>query len=183
MKQKNFFLLGIFFLLLIFAAIFFNSIYKSMHSEILQMQIETQKISAEEKILSNFSARNENLDDFTNLSEENFFTSREKIPEDMEQEKFTEEIYSAAEKNSVDVTSLQTDEPVTLDADKNLSGKFFRQSVKIQLEADYVSLLNFLREIEDGERFSTLANISVEAEEEILICEVEFFIFSAKLND
>lgn len=183
MKEKNFILLGIFSVILIFAGIFLQSVYFSWHSEILRLQTETKKLQAEEKIFSNFLAQNKNLDDFINLNEENFLTVREFLPAEPEQEKFTEEIYRAAEKNNISVNSLHIDEPVEVEADKKFSGEFFRQSVKIDFEANYIDLLNFLREISDGERFATLANISVEEGENNLNCRAEFFIYSAKLSE
>ena len=179
-KQKNFLLLGIIFGSLIFFANYFFSIYNAWQSEILQTQLETKKILAEEKILSNFQNSRENLNDFIELNEENIFNIREQIPETSEQEKFTDAIYRVAEKNNISINSLQVEEPLEVEVDKDISANFFRQALRVQLEADYISLLNFLREIEDGERFSVLTKLSVENAEGILICEVEFFIFSAK---
>ncbi len=183
MKQKKFFLLGIFFLVLTFATIFLHSIYTSWQSEILKLQMETKKLQAEEKILSNFSARYDDLEDFLNLNEENFLTVREFLPAEPDQENFTNEIYRAADKNNISVNSLQTFEPLTLEVDKNFSEKFFRQSIKVQFESSYIDLLNFLREISDGKRFVTVANISVEVDDEILNCEVEFFIYFTKISE
>jgi len=183
MKNKNLILSGIFFFGLIIATFYLRTVYVSWQSEILKLQTETKKFQAQEKILSNFSARNKNLDDFLNLSEENFLTVREFLPAESEQEKFTDAIYQSAAKNNISVTSLQVAEPVAVEVDKNISGKFFRQSVKVQFESKYIDLLNFLREVYDGERFTTLANVSVENGEEILNCEAEFFIYFAELND
>ena len=183
MKNKNFVRLGIVLTGIIFATIYLHTVYISWQSEILKLQTETKKLQAEEKILSNFSARNDDLDYFLNLNEENFLTVREFLPAEPEQEKFTDAIYRAAAKNNISVTSLQTAEPLAQEVNKNFAGKFVQQSVKIQLEANYIDLLNFLREILDGERFSTLANISVEEDEDILNCDVEFFIYSAQLPE
>ena len=179
-KQKNFLLLGIFLGSLIFFAIYFFSIYNDWQNEILQIQTEVKKIQAEEKIFAEFKNSREDLDEVIELNEENFLTVREKIPEEIEQEKFADEIYRVAEKNNISITALTAEEPAILENDKNISANFFRQSVKVQLETDYISFVNFLREIEDGKRFCMLAKISVENAEDILICEAEFFIFSAK---
>ena len=105
---------------------------------------------------------------------------REFLPEELEQESFTNEIYRAAEKNNISIDSLQVGEFFPADTDKNFSGTFYKQSIKVQFTAEYIFLLNFLREISDGKRFITLGNISVASDEEILHCEVEFFIYSAK---
>ena len=183
MKQKKFILFGIFAAIFVFAGIYLRTIYISWQSEILKLQTETKKLQTQEKILSNFFAQNKNADDFINLNEENFLTVREFVPTESEQEKFTEEVYNAAAKNNISVISLQVEEPVAVETDKKFSGEFFRQSVKIQFGANYVDLLNFLREISDGERFATLANISVEEGEDNLNCRAEFFIYFAKLSE
>jgi len=56
-----------------------------------------------------------------------------------------------------------------------------KQSVKIRLDADYISLSNFIREILDGERLASLKNFSISSDDEsnILNCELEFIIFAA----
>jgi len=183
MKHKNLILLGIISCSLLFAIFYLHTVYISWQSEILKFQTETKKLNTQEKILSNFKAQNKNIDDFVNLYEENFLTVRDFLPAESEQEKFTDAIYRAATKNNISVTSLQVAEPVATEVDKNISGDFFKQSVKVQFDAEYINLLNFLREISDGTRFITLANISVEDGEEILNCDAEFFIYSANLTE
>lgn len=183
MKQKIFFLLGIFIFGAVIAIFFLHSVYISWQGEIFQLQLETKKLQAQEKFLSDFSAQNGSLEDFLNLSEENFLIAREFLPSESEQEKFTNEVYRAAEKNNISVTSLQIGEPEALEANKDVAKNFFRQSIKIQFGANFADLLNFVREISDGERFTTLANISVEEDEEILSCDAEFFIYFAQLSE
>ena len=183
MRQKNFFLLGIFVVGAVVAIFFLQSVYVSWQSEILQLQTETKKLQIQKKFLSDFTARVGDPEEFLNLSEENFLIAREFLPTEPEQEKFTNEVYRVAEKNNIAVTSLQVEEPVTLEVNKNVVENFFRQSIKIQFSASYTDLLNFIREVSDGERFTTLANISIEADEEILSCDAEFFIYFAKLSE
>ena len=65
------------------------------------------------------------------------------LPENSDQEKFSAEIYKLAEKNKIAVTSLQVGETIS-DNEKNLS----RQSVKIKLEGKYISILNFMYNIQ-----------------------------------
>ena len=183
MKHKNLILLGIICCGLLFVTVYLHTVYISWQSEILKLQTETKKLQTQEKILSTFKAQNKNVDDFVNLYEENFLTVRDFLPAESEQEKFTDAIYRAAAKNNISVTSLQVAEPVAAEVDKNISGNFFKQSVKVQFDAEYINLLNFLREISDGTRFITLANISVEDGEDVLDCDAEFFIYFANLTE
>ena len=183
MNRKNILRIGIIAAVLFLAGIYFKSLYISLQAESAQVKSELERLKVEEKILQNFLNRQEQVTEFIELSEENFLSAQEFLPTDSEQEKFTETIYSAANKNSVQVISLQIGELLPVESPKDFSGEFYKQSVKIQLEAEYVSLLNFIREVLDGERFATFANISLDSEENILIGEVEFFIYSAKFAE
>ena len=158
------------------------TIYLSMQSEILELQTEINRLQGTERILENFLEREKNFPALADLSEENFLSAQENLPAESEQEKFTDEIYQSANKNNILVNSMQVGELSPVETSKKNSGEFYRQSVKVQLEANYISLLNFVREILDGNRFATLANISVERDAEILFCDAEFFIYSANLN-
>ena len=162
--QKNIIYIGgLISVCFIFVLFYLQSVYISWQSEILEMQSETKKILASEIILRNFS------DNETELSEENLISAREFLPLDSEQEKFTDEIYRSANRYNIKINSVQVDE--LSEVEKN----FYRQAIKVQFDADYISVLNFLREISDDKRFSVLENISVNNN----ICDAEFFIYSA----
>ena len=138
------------------------------------MQLETKKILATTQELKTLQSRHENFAEFVELNGERLSELKKLLQKNSAQEKFSAEIYKLAEKNKIAVTSLQVGE-ITSDDEKNLS----RQSVKIKLEGRYVAILNFIREIEDGERFAKLENISLEtAENNLVLSEAEFFIFS-----
>ena len=148
--------------------------YVPIQSEILQMQLETKKILAVEQELKILQSRHEDFAEFVELNGERLSELKKLLPENPEQEKFSAEIYKLAEKNKIAVTSLQVGEIIS-DEEKNLS----RQSVKIKLEGRYISILNFIREIEDGERFAKLENISLEnSDGNLILSEAEFFIFN-----
>lgn len=159
-----------------FVAIFilWQFLYVPMKSEILQMQLETKRLLAVERELKILQSRHENFSEFVELNGERLSELKKLLPQNSEQEKFTAEIYKLAEENKIAVTSLQVGEIIS-DEEKNLS----RQSVKIKLEGKYILLLNFIREIEDGERFAKLENISLEnSDGNLILSEAEFFIFN-----
>lgn len=149
-------------------------IYFSCQGEISAMELEVRKLRTEEKILTEFAERQKKFPTLTGAAEENLISARKFLPSDLEQEIFTEELYRAAEKNNIAITSMQAGE-VSQVEEKN----FYRQSIKIQFESDYISMLNFLREISDGKRFVTQENISIDGAEEKLSCTAEFFIYAA----
>lgn len=161
-----------------FVAIFvlWQFFYMPLQSEILQMQLETKKLLAVEHELKILQSRHEDFAEFVELNGERLSELKKLLPENSEQEKFSAEIYKLAEKNKIAVTALQVGETVS-NEEKNLS----RQSVKVKVEGKYIAILNFIREIEDGERFVKLENISLEnSEGSLILSEAEFFIFSNK---
>ena len=99
------------------------------------------------------------------------------MPIENSQDTFAAEIYKIAEKNKVLVNSVQMGElePVeNVETDK----KILRQSVKVAVEADYISTLNFLREILNGNRLTTLETISLASDKNILTGDIELSIFN-----
>ena len=151
----------------------FKFVYVPLQSEIFEMQIETKRLQAVEKSLKSFQRQHENLSEFMELTEDRLTVSKKLLPEKLETENFVSEVYKSAGENSVNLILLQVGEVVAEE-------KFQRQSVKIKIAGDYVSILNFMRSIYDGERFAKLENISMEkSDKNFIACEMEFFIFSA----
>ena len=158
--------------------------YKPAESEILRIQLETRKLQAVEKELADFW-RNKNPEDFVERTEENLFAARENLPEEISSDKFIEKIYSSANLNKVQIISVQAGEVSLVNAEeKNPSAEIQKQIITVKLAANYISLMNFIREIYDGERLANLENFSVSAENSgnILDCELHFAIFSVSLK-
>ena len=178
--MKKYFLLPI--IICIFAMLTFlywQFIYIPVQSEILNMQIETRKLQATEKKLRDFEARYGDLKDFAELIEVRLNEAQNYLPDKPLTEKFTAELYKVAEKNKIALTYLQVGDINFVEDNKNLR----RQSIKIKLAGDYVSILNFLREILDGERFINIENILIEnRRENFLDCDAEFYIYSRAEN-
>ena len=176
MKRKFYFKCGLLAVCLFFATLYLWTVHEDWQRENLSLEIELKRLQVEEKILSDFEERQRKVPRLAELSEENLISARELLPLEMEQESFTDELYRAAEKNSLVIKSVQVGEVLQIDK-KN----FYKQAVKVEFEAEYVPLLNFLREIADGKRFSTLKNISIDGKEKILSCTAEFFIYAEKI--
>ena len=115
-----------------------------------------------------------NLENLAKRIEDQLEKMQEYLPAEMNDEKFVAELYKIAEDKKILITSVQVGEISEKDSVQ-------KQSVKIRLESDYISLLNFIREILDGERLASFENFSLEREDDsnILNCELEFVIFSA----
>ena len=166
-----------------FCGFWINNYCEEMQSETLRLQTEIKRLEVIQKKSQEFERLKSKYPDIVERSEENLLEFQEYLPTELKTESFTDEIYRAADKNNISITSMQSGEPFMADMDRNFVGEFYKQSVKVQFEAEYVPTLNFLREIIDGKRFATLERISLVSAEEFLDCEAEFYIYSAKFVD
>ncbi|MBD3878099.1 MAG: hypothetical protein SR1Q5_00210 [Quinella sp. 1Q5] len=171
MRDKNFLPLIIFALIIILPFCWWQFIYKPAQREILAMKLETRRLREVEREIMELKACHENLSAFVEAKELELDAARDFLPATLEQDKFIDELYRAADFHRARIISVQTDDATseTLQA----------QVVNVKLEADYISLLNVLRAILDGERLTNLEKFSVEHKVgRILSCEISFKIFA-----
>lgn len=177
--DKRFYLPTIIFIICATVAIlYWQLIYLPVQAEISRLDAETKEIETVEREIEKLQARYGNLEDLVALTEERLSQMQEYLPAEMDSEKFITEIYKIAEDKKILIDSVQVGEISNKDSVQ-------RQPVKIKLAADYISLLNFIREILDGERLASFENFSIarEGDTNILDCELEFLIFAANLED
>ena len=147
--------------------------YDTTQREILNAELEARRLREVEREISELKARHENLSAFIATKEFELDAARNFLPTTLEEDKFIDELYRAAESCRAQIVSVQASEAI---AAENAQSQF----VTVNLEADYVSLLNFIREILDGERLTSLENFFAGSSEgRILSCEVTFKIFAA----
>ncbi len=135
------------------------------------MKLETRQLQMQARELENLQARYGNLADYAEKADERLTFAREFLPTNIDDEKFIDSLYqiAAGKKiliNSVTVSEIPGDE-------------IQRHTIRVRLDADYISLLNFIREVLDGGRLVELANFSAEGSG-VLYCELEFDIFAVK---
>jgi len=137
------------------------------------MELETRRLRDVEREILQLKARHENLSAFVEQKESELDAMKKFLPTTLMQDKFIDELYRAAEVHKAQIISVRADEIISEE-------KFQSQTVSVKLETDYASLLNFLREISDGERLTRLENFSATSEGDgIVSCELSFKIFAA----
>lgn len=137
------------------------------------MELETRRLRDVEREILQLKARHENLSAFVEQKESELDAMKKFLPPTLMQDKFIDELYRAAEVHKAQIISVRADEIISEE-------KFQSQTVSVKLETDYASLLNFLREISDGERLTRLENFSAtSAGDGIVSCELSFKIFAA----
>ena len=148
-----------------------------VQAEISRLDAETTQIEIAEREIKNLHERYGDLEKLVESANESLAQMQEYLPAEMQAEKFVAELYALAEDKQILINSVQMGEI----SEKN---SVQSQSVKIKLESDFISLLNFIREILDGTRLVSFENFSIAREDEtnILNCELEFVIFSADVK-
>ena len=175
--QEKFFLPTTFFICIIIFIGWHQFFYAPTQREILNIELETRRLHEVEREISELKARHENLSLFAEEKELELDAARNFLPATLAQDKFIDELYRAAEACNAQIISVQAGEIISAE-------EFQSQLVTVNLEADYVSSLNFIREVLDGERLTNLENFYAGSSEgKILSCEVTFKIFSASENN
>ena len=150
--------------------------YEATQCEILAMKLETRRLRGLEQEIAELKAHHGDLATFAATNERRLDEARIFLPATLAQDKFIDELYRAAEFNQVRLTAVQADEATSTEEIQS-------QVVRVTAEADYVSLLNFIRETLDGGRLVSLENFSVEVSSgNVLSCELSFKIFAIIKN-
>lgn len=159
---------------LILCALFFigwlKFFYEPAQSEILRTQLETRKIRELERELADLKARHGDLTILAAIKESELDAARKFLPSTLEQDKFIDELYRAAEFSRVNLTSVAAGEIISAE-------EIQAQVITVKAEANYISLLNFLREILDGARLVSVERISISGAN-VLSCEMTLKIFA-----
>ena len=173
MDDKRFLPVIIFAVGIILTLGWYELIYTPAQIEILNMELETRRLREVEREILELKARHENLAAFVEEKELQLDAAQNFLPPMLAQDRFIDELYRTAESLDVKIISIRAEETTS---QENLQS----QVVSVNLLADYIALLNFIREILDGERLTVLEKISVEKSSgQMLDCRLSFKIFAA----
>ena len=174
MDDKRFLPLIVLLLGIILSIGWYEFIYEPTRREILNMELETRRLREVEHEILDLKARHENLSAFIEEKERQLDAAQNFLPSTLNQDKFIDKLYRIAELHSVKIISVRAD-------DINSAEELQSQIISARLEADYISLLNFIREMLDGDRLTALERFSIENSAGILSCDLNFKIFAADL--
>lgn len=172
MNKKFFLPLMTFVALTAVVVIWHQFFYETTQREILTMELETRRLRGLEREISKLKARHD-LTALLTEKEHQLDEARIFLPTTPAQDKFIDELYRTAEFYRARLISVQAGEVTS-------AAEIQSQVVNVSIEADYVSLLNFIRETIDGGRMVSLENFSVmSGGDNVLSCELSFKIFAA----
>ena len=151
------------------AVLFWLLVYTPVQAEISTMRLQTRQLQLSARELDSLQTRYGNFADFVAATDERLTLAQEFLPAALDDEKFTARLYQIAENKKFAINSVQLGEN---------SGDTL--TVRLRFDADYISLLNFVREVLDGDRLVRLENYSIDSDGDFLSGELEFVIFAAK---
>ncbi|MBQ6004676.1 MAG: hypothetical protein IJL14_00330 [Selenomonadaceae bacterium] len=177
MRDKKF-LPAIIFVVGIILLLGFNQfVYEPAQREILNMELETRRLHEVEQEILALKARHKSLAALVEEKELQLDEARNFLPPTISQDKFIDELYRKADSCRVQIISVQAGEVTSAEEIQS-------QIVRVKAEADYISLMNFIREILDGGRLTSLEKISVSTlEGKFLSCELSFKIFAEPIKN
>ena len=158
-SKENFSVAAIIFLLI--ATIIYFFLYSPFKSKISDMREETNRLNETKQSVEKFYNA-EDPEKIFESTEENISAARESIPKDITSDEVVSEIYSLAKSCGVQINSVQLSEITQSEYTKeNFSDKIFQQAIYVKGESKYISLMNFMKKISDGDRLAVLRNISL----------------------
>lgn len=171
MREKFFLPLTLAICALVFVA-WYQFFYETTQREIAGMELETRRLREVEREISELKKRHGNLAALAEAKSIQLDEARNFLPPTLMQDEFIDGLYRAAESSNARIISVQA-------STESSSKEIQSQIINVALEADYISLLNFIRTILDGGRLTNLENFSVDGTgNKILSCELSFKIFA-----
>ena len=168
--REKFFLPATLVVCVIFFIGWYQFFYTATKLEILTTQLETRKLRELEWELEDLKVRHGDLSLLEAMKESELDEARKFLPTTLATDKFIDELYRAAESSRVSLTSVTAGEEISAE-------EIQAQILTVKAEANYISLMNFLREILDGKRLVGVEKISVSGAN-VLSCEMTFKIFA-----
>lgn len=153
-------------------ATWYQFVYEPVRSTMMNMKLETRRLREVEREISELEARHGDLATLIEAKALQLDEARIFFPSTLAQDEFIDTLYKSADDCRARILSVRADEV-------NSTKEIQSLVVNVRLEADYISLLNFIRETLDGERLTRLKRFSAEhTGNNLLNCELSFKIFA-----
>lgn len=171
--NEKFFLPATLAVCLLTAAAWYQFVYEPARSTILNMELETRRLREVERDIFELKARHGDLTALVEAKALQLDEAQIFLPSTPAQDEFIDALYRAADACQVRIISVRADE---VNSSKDIQSLV----VNVRAEADYISLLNFIRTTLDGERLTRLKRFSAtRTGDNLLQCELSFTIFAA----
>ena len=183
------------FLCLIIIVMFWYFFHVPKQQEILKLELERKKLIQISDNILKYKNKYGNLDEYMQKIEERYQLASISLPERMQQGEFINFLHQMALENQVKILAMipSSVQPVfdnpnenlesesEIDENKSNSNPALKMlPINVKIECSYISLINFLKAIEDSERMTQIKNLSIVSREngEKLNCELNIIIFA-----
>ena len=156
-------------------AAYWNLYHLPLERELLQMELHRQQAAKQIVEILNFKNEQGDLDGLMRELDEQRAELERALPPALSQGEFINYLQTKARSNQIRLISLT---PGTVARDEDLP--IIRLPLRVKVECTYFKLLDFLKELEAGERLINIGNFKATGKNdgEMLICELELVLFA-----
>lgn len=172
-NDKRFCILFLFLLASLFFA-FYTSVFLPQRMDLWEKRKEFEKLKREITIFENVIKREYKRESLGNIYLNKIQTVKKMLPDTLKINEFIASLQKVADKNKVKIIKIISDNSVE-------QKDYFFQELTVETVCGFYELLNFLSDIENGERFVNIINTKVKKEEKqynVLYCTYKMRIYS-----
>ena len=162
-----FFVLG----LAIVVMVFYTYVYQSQQQCLAQLNTDLQMTKQKVQVLEGFLAQHPDLKQYEKELQDKTDLVNSKLPADKDISSFIMQIEDSAKKTNVKLNRVK---PIGEENKENY------RDIKVELDitGDYFQTLEFLKKLEQLQRFNTVTDMSVQAKDEILNSKLSLLVYS-----
>ena len=162
-----FFVLG----LAIVVMVFYTYVYQSQQQCLAQLNTDLQMTKQKVQVLEGFLAQHPDLKQYEKELQDKTDLVNSKLPADKDISSFIMQVEDSAKKTNVKLNRVK---PIGEENKENYRG------IKVELDntGDYFQTLEFLKKLEQLQRFNTVTDMSVQAKDEILNSKLSLLVYS-----
>lgn len=162
-----FFVLG----LAIVVMVFYTYVYQSQQQCLAQLNTDLQMTKQKVQVLEGFLAQHPDLKQYEKELQDKTDLVNSKLPADKDISSFIMQIEDSAKKTNVKLNRVK---PIGEENKENYRGI----KVELDITGDYFQTLEFLKKLEQLQRFNTVTDMSVQAKDEILNSKLSLLVYS-----
>ncbi len=162
-----FFVLGI----AIVVMVFYTYVYQSQQQCLAQLNTDLQMTKQKVQVLEGFLAQHPDLKQYEKELQDKTDLVNSKLPADKDISSFIMQVEDSAKKTNVKLNRVK---PIGEENKENYRGI----KVELDITGDYFQTLEFLKKLEQLQRFNTVTDMSVQAKDEILNSKLSLLVYS-----
>ena len=162
-----FFVLG----LAIVVMVFYTYVYQSQQQCLAQLNTDLQMTKQKVQVLEGFLVQHPDLKQYEKELQDKTDLVNSKLPADKDISSFIMQIEDSAKKTNVKLNRVK---PIGEENKENYRGI----KGELDITGDYFQTLEFLKKLEQLQRFNTVTDMSVQAKDEILNSKLSLLVYS-----